>query len=380
MNIKSLRPSVRLPSYAPIDSTIELLFDAGQCLNSSFPFISCDQCVTACPVQAIELNPSQTPKLNTSKCIDCGQCQTACPTQAFSHPKLSLNNKELASLNPDQTLYITCNKSTFKNPNTWQTSCLKALSTGHLLTLSQRFPKVVLVKNSDCIKCGSNIPSPGDSYQQAKMWLEYFKQSHKISTLYTQDQGLKKRHKLSDHPESISRRALFRNLVQRTHTPQNYAPTTRPGHDKRHQNIEQIELINQLSLLSKQTQQPLPEKLLPNLSVSDACCNQQVCQSVCPTGAIFNYQADDSTGLVFDATRCIECNACEQFCPDKNITLYATHGRLQPKALTRHTLTSCFKCGTSFSHDQQANKDSKICPTCQKENQLLDIFATGSLF
>lgn len=44
--------------------------------------IGCEQCVDACPVEAIEMNGGKA-EVNDS-CIDCGACVDECPVEAIS--------------------------------------------------------------------------------------------------------------------------------------------------------------------------------------------------------------------------------------------------------------------------------------------------------
>jgi len=45
--------------------------------------MDCGECISLCPVKAIDMDSSWTVNLDDQKCIGCGFCTTSCPTKAI---------------------------------------------------------------------------------------------------------------------------------------------------------------------------------------------------------------------------------------------------------------------------------------------------------
>jgi L-aspartate semialdehyde sulfurtransferase ferredoxin len=45
--------------------------------------VDCGECISLCPVKAIDMDSSWTVNLDDQKCIGCGFCTTSCPTKAI---------------------------------------------------------------------------------------------------------------------------------------------------------------------------------------------------------------------------------------------------------------------------------------------------------
>ncbi|HII84936.1 MAG TPA: 4Fe-4S binding protein [Methanobacterium subterraneum] len=45
--------------------------------------MDCGECISLCPVEAIEMGEDWTVELDNQKCIGCGFCTTSCPTKAI---------------------------------------------------------------------------------------------------------------------------------------------------------------------------------------------------------------------------------------------------------------------------------------------------------
>ncbi len=45
--------------------------------------MDCGECISLCPVNAIEMEEDWTVELDNQKCIGCGFCTTSCPTKAI---------------------------------------------------------------------------------------------------------------------------------------------------------------------------------------------------------------------------------------------------------------------------------------------------------
>ncbi|MGM0471462.1 MAG: 4Fe-4S binding protein [Bacillota bacterium] len=43
----------------------------------------CEECITACPTEAIKVKEEQDYEIDDAKCTKCGACQDACPEDAI---------------------------------------------------------------------------------------------------------------------------------------------------------------------------------------------------------------------------------------------------------------------------------------------------------
>ncbi len=44
----------------------------------------CEQCVDACPVEAISMNAEDVAVVDPDACVDCGDCVDICPVEAIT--------------------------------------------------------------------------------------------------------------------------------------------------------------------------------------------------------------------------------------------------------------------------------------------------------
>ncbi len=116
-----------------------------------------------------------------------------------------------------------------------------------------------------------------------------------------------------------------------------------------------------------------PPGLFHRVDVSAACCNHQLCASICPTGALAVFEEAGRTELMFDTQLCVGCDECRSICPSGALSLLPNGYNADGQALPDHPIRltsfvgkSCPECGQSFT--DKAGTD--LCPQCEKRRQL----------
>jgi len=179
--------------------------------------------------------------------------------------------------------------------------------------------------------------------------------------------------------QPLSRRAFFAAVMRRVARPTAPAAADQTANraQARRRRLASIDatarsqLMRHAAVLGARYGRRLPAELFPALRVSGACCNHQVCASICPTVALRAYTNDDGavTGIVFDAGACIACGDCARACPERALTLFPQGDGEVPGGateLTRWSLRECHDCGDGFADFGS----SDVCPTCRKTREL----------
>jgi ferredoxin len=334
--------------------------------------LGCQSCIPACPRAALRLDPDGV-RLDGA-CIGCGRCAAACRTGAIRVAGIPVR-PDLTS--PASPVIVECARvpASALAPGARRVPCLGALSTADLLSLRADAGDrpILLIDHGWCEGCsaGGTADHPAKpALLRTETILQAMGLAHLAPILASRP--LSRRRHLRPLPFDSVAAPARRRLMQRLSLglPATPAPPAGPPAAAPNPNATE-RLIVALTRLAQQHATAIPRLAVPNVSVSAACENHQVCVRVCPTGALSVADAGDHDALRFDPSRCIACGGCRRLCPEGaiHVTPAGPAGSAldpDPLVVARHARRACMRCGQSFAGPGTASE----CPSCRKTLRL----------
>ena len=154
----------------------------------------------------------------------------------------------------------------------------------------------------------------------------------------------------------------FRDIVQR--------------HSENIKRTDLLKVINALPGLSVRSKQMSTAALpLAQIEVDSRCVGCNVCETLCPTGALKHREEGNTYTLEFDAAQCTGCRVCELACYHQALHLRETVDLSLLFERSRVTLVSarlakCHGCGERILGDA-----ANFCPACQVSGDRRDSVA-----
>ena len=339
-----------------------LTLDVAKCVHTSNKFAICDKCVTACPVETINISDGLV-SFTPSECVGCGGCDAVCPTAAYELDDFKPLNYVFNFLENDLDL-IGCKS---------ELPCIAALSVEELLSIALISPKSVKADIGACKECpigAKNLQIIEERIEEVNFILEAMEQSKSISleTLDLQEKA--------QESETLSRRELLSkdglkkaaSIKQQFESEVASSDTTLKTHKITSADIAKIKQKNipdKRSLLLMAMKRAGVPKTFHTIDVADisfisqkdlneeTCTNCQMCYRICPTGAL----SSDGKGSVinFNPLSCVQCHSCHDVCEPDALTLRSTFSLasfFEPKieTLIRFTIKRCEECGNFFDY------------------------------
>jgi ferredoxin len=366
---------------------LSLLDDA--CLALRAPrYATCRACESTCPVKAIRV-VEQAIEL-TDDCVRCGRCAAVCPMGALAQPGFVVAQQvqERAT-----TITVDCWKvpTQLSADGAVRVPCLGGLSAGRMLELvaSAGDSVLELIDRGWCASCSAG----GAATHPAQGALTQVRALLQAAGL--RDEKLP-RPRLDPLPQKLmpteiplpvtetklGRRGFFSMLSAKTAVvvdkvmPLSVAEVRRRrGFEKNPvPSTERERLLLGTALIAKAGHGGQPRCLFNRVDVSAACCNHQLCASICPTGALVVFEQGNRTELMFDTQLCIGCRECQVICPEDALSVlpngYAGAQDVlpdQPIRLTSFGEKTCPECTRVYT---EKGDDTGICPQCQKRRNL----------
>jgi ferredoxin len=363
---------------AAIDRSV-VTFDPGRCLHSFHRGSICNECITLCPVGAIE--SGQPPSLDSDACTSCLACLPVCPTGAFSADDTFVSLLTFVARSDAKWIDIVCDG----HPNgeigpsgsefgIRIRGCLAGLGVGTYISLIALDMEHIDVRLDACKECPWR-----DLHHRIKITvaqstalLSSWDKANSVRVVYGSDGELFNERPLwdADNPP-LSRRDLFRMASRQVQIAAARSMTKAKVSDARRPSRERIRIMQALNRLPERCSRGFtpPDSLgFTSLYISDDCTACGVCARACPTGALrFERRAGPTFHLAYIPQECIGCNICAQTCLPQAISL-----NIRPTfndvfsvkntiSLSEGNLTRCQKCNSLFV----ARTISNLCPLCE---------------
>ncbi len=315
---------VQLPQLKGIfDKPRYFEFDATICAHSRRQVPGCNQCLDACPAQAID-SAGDAVKVNPYLCQGCGSCTAVCPSGAIRYalPTLDVSIERLRSMLKTYYTLATCPpRIVIHDRDKGQTilasmgECLPheiiPFSIEEIGALGMPFYLAALAMGAGSI----TVWDAGSHLDHA--WTEIQTEIKKTNQLLA---GLGYGTHLIDWFQGHRFEALKHHLKQTERMP-TIKPATFAGLDDKRRMITLA-----LSHLHQQAPQPVAMLSLPHHAAfgevqvdPEACTLCLSCVAVCPVGALLD--GKDQPQLDFIEDRCVQCGLCERACPEQAILL-----------------------------------------------------------
>ncbi|MDP2371083.1 4Fe-4S dicluster domain-containing protein [Rhodoferax sp.] len=375
--------SVKTATAPPVEVASELC-SRFRCTKSD-----CTACAAVCPVPGAVAFTQQGAQV-TASCVGCGACAAACPNGAI-RPQIS--DQRLAA----RLRQGTQGGSSLRIGCAWAQArvdvvvpCLARLTEALLLAPIQGGASQVELLAPDCAACGFKKAAP--QWERALAFTSGLCQAAGLSAGRVRRVVVprgKAEEAAAPSNVSHSRRAMFRGFADRwkavgvTMEAEQELPETFREIVQRHgENSKRSDLLKVLAELppAKPISTVVQADAVPlaQLAVDQHCVACNVCETLCPVGALSHRDEGARYTLELDAARCTGCRVCEVACYHRaihvgktvDLALLFTRPRVTLFTAERRT---CGNCRDSF-----VDNTTDLCPACRLSGDRRE--ATARLF
>ncbi|GAB4136371.1 MAG: 4Fe-4S binding protein [Planctomycetota bacterium] len=335
----------------------EISFERDLCAAWRFARSTCSLCVSACPKSAIERVPGGI--RIASSCDGCGLCLASCPTGALdlAHSRRSSLLRRISDKARAKKALVRCQRAAWST-GAGSVPCAGSLLDCTLLELVLRHGIAdVTLRVGDCASCPR-----GEACAETLRRTLSTVRGILVSCGRSPDAVRVERSpdKAADHgPRNEGRRKLFATLLGIDHW-------NSPGKSRSRRDAL-------MSLWRSQGPPFLPAGLpsMPaaRLRIDPAACSGcNVCEHVCPSGAITRIETEKAIAILADEDSCTACGSCAEACLFSAIRLEPAPAERAPAGAGRRRLASltrkdCPSCGDPFASGSSA---STHCPACRR--------------
>jgi len=237
-------------------------------------------------------------------------------------------------------------------------NCISGLNIHEILYANHKSNDITIVIG-DCASC------------ESKKGMRNFKNTIMAVRKLSQGKGNIRiiNHSVKIKPIDLERRALFAHLANKVlRIKKENHIKIREEKNRQGKNHHRSTLMEFLSAYKNELSGNLPETYPAgeiNIDINK-CFGCNVCEHVCPGGAITRIEDGETVSIMFNPSWCSACNACASACLTGAITL--TKGLSIAKfidnkdvKLVELKLTICRECGMDFY-----SYSSELCPRCVK--------------
>ncbi|OGL43555.1 MAG: hypothetical protein A2149_08835 [Candidatus Schekmanbacteria bacterium RBG_16_38_11] len=357
------------------------------CPTVKSPKSKCRRCLDFCPANSIKIENNI---LIDEKCTECGICISACPNGVFNSG--TKNDFSIISLaedflknNSKKAVRFACEKSTKGDSDLIALKCLGRLTENILIALMLKEGSKVEIKFPDCKGCESEKgKSLFDEVRQLAIFIlnSLGLKEERIQVL-DEFSEFKKTKGKAKTGENLSRRKFFekiksRALFETTEVLNNLYKAENQENlpftpSKKFHNHKRLHLVSLLKNFNHKEGIFSSDTFIPfaTASIKETCIGCNVCDILCPTGAIKRVSDEGFIKIYFNEQMCTNCDLCKYVCLVKAIKI---EKRLSLENLTEDKMVLliklkkkiCERCKSEFVGNQET-----ICPLCEKRRRNL---------
>jgi formate hydrogenlyase subunit 6/NADH:ubiquinone oxidoreductase subunit I len=328
-----------------------------RCTRYRYSYSACRRCVEACPHGALEVS-GEGVSLVAGSCRHCGLCLSACPTEAFESKAVAAGALLRAAAEAKRWT-IACSPSGVPGDTTLP--CIGALDAGTAASLLSRGVQLHLTGLGHCEACAHGAKAAaaigalvaGVDHLRGEVggtgWGE-------LTLTDEKGRGVDRL--------GAGRRQFFRRLVAGGVAPLMAEEEARAVPQKAvraaaHHRPSAGRLI--AGLAGDQTLLAHPALAVGAVtSAAGTCTGCELCERVCPTGALWASASDGRWQLEFNG-QCVSCGVCVEACQPGALAL-SDAIPVAHEGVVLHTLsrTRCRGCGRIHV----GNGAEATCPVC----------------
>jgi len=342
---------------------------------------ACSACVDVCPVAGAVRFLEQGVEI-TDACVACGACASACPNGALRPIE---GDAELASrirsrVRPGKAFRIACGRA--GGGADLVLPCLSRLTEALVLEPVRGGAERVELLDPGCSGCGLGKAAP--QWQRVLAFSQALCESAGLGADRVARVGapVGKPVESQGSSETVSsRRALFRAMAEKwtangasesaaepetgkTTPPESFREAVR----QRRENPKRSELLEVLDAIPAAIPAPktVPAAGVPlaDLEIGRQCVGCNVCETLCPTGALVHREADGAYALDFEPALCTGCRVCEVACFYKAIRVRDAVDVAVLFERLKVTLVSAPRRTCKACREPFLDGSSDLCPLC----------------
>ncbi|MBK8019876.1 MAG: 4Fe-4S binding protein [Chloroflexi bacterium] len=290
---------------------------AERCVNHRHQHAGqCTACASACPVSAITLTP--IPAIDAGACLACGACVAVCPSDALEGVRslVEMWRKALETAGSHENTALVCRAIGQGNFDAARIPCAGALPAEFFVALALAGIDRVTLHVADCGECPAlgTLAQAHQSISDASDLLT--KVERMLSVEWTSETPPPQRPKQA----GVTRRGLFSALrnpaaLANQHGDDHLEELTTAGIGSRRALL--LDALGRVDDIDPAAALQLYEDHWGAVTAdASRCIGCQMCAQFCPTEAL-SATVDDRSGVVtlwFDAARCTACGLCLRVC------------------------------------------------------------------